>query len=350
MAAGRDEENDEAETDCLQRLTHTCSDCLSFARRTGVLFQRPQYAVTKVEAGIRHWDEEGWSEPRRRPGIAAMLVEVCRRAALGVRCMDQRPVGFLDSGVGGLGLMKAARRLLPSEHFLMLADGRCFPYGERRPAEVCDRVERLSAFLLEQGAKLIVIACNTASVHALAHARRCFPDVPFVGVVPVVKTLARRTRTGTIAVLATPATARSEYLAGLIAEFAPGLRVINVGAPGLAEAVEAGDAGSPRVRGLLEQCLADVRTSEADVLGLACTHYLFLRRPIKQILGSRVLVFDPARPVARRVRQVLAERDMLACGTPESDLLFSTGDAVRFARVARRLLRRPEFQVLPVDV
>jgi glutamate racemase len=264
--------------------------------------------------------------------------------------MDQRPVGFLDSGVGGLSLMGAARRLLPSERFLMLADGRCFPYGERDPAEVCERAERLSAFLLSQGAKLIIVACNTASVYALAHLRGTFPDVPFVGVVPVVKTLARRTRSGTIAVLSTPATAGSDYLAGLICEFAPGLRVINVSGPGLAEAVEAGDASSPRVRRLLEECLAGVRASDADVLGLACTHYLFLRRPIKQNLGPGVLVFDPARPVARRVRQVLTERAMLALGNPGEDVFYSTGDPRRFACVARCLLRRPHLQARPADV
>ncbi len=264
--------------------------------------------------------------------------------------MSQRPIGFLDSGVGGLSLMKAARRLLPAERFLVLADGRSFPYGERTPGEVRERAERLSAFLLGEGAKLIVVACNTASVHALAHLRQTFPGIPFVGVVPVVKTLARRTHSGTIALLSTPATAGSDYLSGLLDEFAPGLRVLNIGAPGLAEAVEAGHASDPQVRRLLEVCLAGVHASEADVLGLACTHYLFLRRPIKDLLGPGVLVFDPARPVARRIRQVLSERDMLAGGTPGEDAFFSTGDADRFASVARRLLRRPGLQASCVDV
>ncbi len=264
--------------------------------------------------------------------------------------MDQRPVGFLDSGVGGLSLMRAARRLLPSERFVMLADGRCFPYGEREPAEVRERAERLSAFLVAQDVKLIVVACNTASVHALASLRAAFPDLPFVGVVPVVKTLARRTRSGTIALLSTPGTAASGYLAGLLDEFAGGLNVINATGPGLVESVEAGDVVGPRVRQILEGCLAEVRAGEADVLGLACTHFLFLRRPIKEFLGPEVLVFDPARPVARRVRQVLAERGMLACGPPAADSFYTTGDAAGFARVARRLLRRRDLVVAAADL
>jgi glutamate racemase len=264
--------------------------------------------------------------------------------------MDQRPVGFLDSGVGGLSLMKAARRLLPSERFLMLADGRWFPYGEREPAEVCARAERLSAFLLARDAKLIVVACNTASVYALAHLRATFPGVPFVGVVPVVKTLARRTHSGTIALLSTPGTATSDYLAGLIEQFAPGLRVINVRGAGLAEAVEAGDLSGPETRALLDACLAEIAASDADVLGLACTHYLFLRRLIKEALGTRVQVFDPARPVARRVRQVLTERDMLARGTPGEDMFYSTGDVCRFGRVARRLLRQRDLRACLAEI
>src|SRR6266536_1681994 len=145
--------------------------------------------------------------------------------------MDDRPIGFLDSGVGGLSLLAAARRLLPNERYLALADGRYFPYGEADSAGICGRAERLSAFLLERNVKLIVVACNTASVHALAHLREAFPEVPFVGVVPVVKTLASRTRTGTMAILSTPGTAESPYLAALLREFATGRRVLNLACP-----------------------------------------------------------------------------------------------------------------------
>ncbi len=136
--------------------------------------------------------------------------------------MDNRPIGVFDSGVGGLSIWRAIRRLLPQESLIFLADSGHVPYGEKSTAELHDLTGRIARFLLSQDVKIIVVACNTATVHAIGYLRENFPETPFVGVVPVVKTLARRTRTGTIAVLSTPATAQSPYLAGLIEEFAPG--------------------------------------------------------------------------------------------------------------------------------
>jgi glutamate racemase len=264
--------------------------------------------------------------------------------------MDPRPIGFLDSGVGGLSLFSATRRLLPNEHCIFLADGRHFPYGEADPAGICRRTELLSRYLIELNVKLIVAACNTASVHALGHLRATFPSVPFVGVVPVVKTLARRTHTGTIALLSTPATSQSSYLDRLLNEFAAGTRVINIACPGLAEAVEAGDLESNRTLTLLEHVLEDVREGGADVLGLGCTHYFFLRPTIKRILGPAVTVFDASRPVARRVCQVLLERDALTPASHGRGEFYTTGNAVGFGSVAETLLRREIESVTPVEI
>ena len=264
--------------------------------------------------------------------------------------MDERPIGFLDSGVGGLSLLVAARRLLPKERFIAIADGRHFPYGESDPAGICDRASRLSAFLLEQDVKLIVVACNTASVYALAHLRASLPAVPFVGVVPVVKTLARQTRSGTLALLSTPATAESPYLSGLLREFAADRCVLSVSCPGLAEAVEAGEARSAATQELLESCLSQIRASDADVLGLGCTHYYFVRPAIKRILGRGVRIFDASRPVARRIRQVLTQRCALANTASGSDEFYTTGDPGQFASVAGELLRRRLDNVAGVDL
>ena len=141
--------------------------------------------------------------------------------------MDNRPIGVFDSGVGGLSIWRAMRRMLPQESLIFFADSGHVPYGEKSTAELHDLTGRIARFLIERDVKMIVVACNTATVHAIGYLRETFPEIPFVGVVPVVKTLARRTRTGTIAVLSTPATAQSPYLAGLIEEFAPDKNVIN---------------------------------------------------------------------------------------------------------------------------
>ncbi|HEU4760013.1 MAG TPA: glutamate racemase [Dehalococcoidia bacterium] len=255
--------------------------------------------------------------------------------------MDNRPIGFFDSGVGGLTIWRATRKLLPEESLVFLADSGHVPYGKKSPAELRDLTSRIVRFLLGQDVKMVVVACNTATVHAIGHLRQTFPQIPFVGVVPVVKTLARRTRTGTIAVLSTPATAASPYLAGLIEEFAPDKRVINIGCDGLEDMVEDGDVRSGKTTALLERYLAPVRESGADVAGLGCTHYPFLRQRIKRLLGPRVRLYDPSRPVARRARQVLAERGALAQNASPSYRFFTTGDPKVFARVASKLLRFP---------
>jgi glutamate racemase len=265
--------------------------------------------------------------------------------------MDNRPIGVFDSGVGGLSIWRAIRRLLPQESLIFLADSGHVPYGEKSTAELHDLTGRIARFLLSQDVKIIVVACNTATVHAIGYLRENFPETPFVGVVPVVKTLARRTRTGTIAVLSTPATAQSPYLAGLIKEFAPDKHVINVGCDGLENMVEAGEVGTRATTALLERHLESVRGSEADVVGLGCTHYPFLRGRIKRMLGTGVRLYDPSRPVARRTREVLRARDALAAENARPQHRFyTTGDEALFAQVASRLLRRPVREVEHVEI
>jgi glutamate racemase len=233
---------------------------------------------------------------------------------------------------------------------VFFADSGHVPYGEKTTPELEDLTARIARFLIAQDCKLIVVACNTATVHAIAHLRASFPDFPFVGVVPVVKTLARVTRTGTIAVLSTPATAASPYLSGLIQEFAAGKEVINIGCDGLENLIEAGEVRTRKTTALLERHLEAVRRSNADVVGLGCTHYPFLRGRIKSMLGPRVRLYDPSRPVARRVRQLLRERDALAAGVKPSYSFYTTGDTRLFARVASKLLRFPVKEAGYVDL
>ncbi|MEX0684300.1 MAG: glutamate racemase [Dehalococcoidia bacterium] len=255
--------------------------------------------------------------------------------------MDNRPIGVFDSGVGGLSIWRALRKLMPDESMDFLADSGHVPYGEKSTAELQDLTSSITRFLLDHDAKIIVVACNTATVHAIGHLREVFPETPFVGVVPVVKTLARQTHTGTIAVLSTPATSSSAYLAGLIREFAPDKEVVNVGCDGLENMVEAGHIRTRATTALLERHLAPVLASHADVVGLGCTHYPFLRNRIKSMLGPGVRIYDPSRPVARRTRQVLEERDALAVNPSPAFRFYTTGDAALFREVASKLLRTP---------
>jgi glutamate racemase len=252
--------------------------------------------------------------------------------------VDDRPIGFFDSGMGGLTILAAARCLLPDERMLYLADSAHFPYSLLPVAALRRRAELVVEFLLQQRCKLITIACNTATVHTVAHLRAAFPDVPFVGVVPVVKMLAEQTRTRIIALMSTPATAESAYLTDLVARFAGGCRVINVACPGLADLIESAPAFSPAIAAHLETALAPVRRNGADVLGLGCTHFPLIRPQIRRALDPSVRIYDSALSVARRIRAVLADHDALSPARNGNVALFSTRDPDRLTGAALRLL------------
>jgi glutamate racemase len=263
---------------------------------------------------------------------------------------ENRPVGIFDSGVGGLTVWRAIRRLLPRESLIFLADDAHVPYGKKTPEELRLLTADIVRFFLRQDVKVVVVACNTATVYTIDHLREQFPDIPFVGVVPVVKTLASRTRSGRIAVLSTPATSGSPYLRRLIDEFAPGLEVTNVGCDGLEDLIETGNIRGREVTELLERHLAPVMAARPDVVGLGCTHYPFLRARIKNILGPDVRVFDPSRPVARRVRQLLTGSSRLATQEEPAFRFYTTGDADHFGSVISKLLRFPVRDVSHVDL
>jgi glutamate racemase len=219
---------------------------------------------------------------------------------------DPRFIGVFDSGVGGLSVWREIARQLPHEDTLYLADQAHVPYGSRQLAEVREFSGRITRFLLDQGAKVIVIACNTASAAALHALRRTFPDVPFVGMEPAVKPAVERTRNGVVGVIATRATFQGELFASLVQRYADDVRVLTQVCPGLVAVVEAGRLDTPETEALLRQCLTPLIEAGADQLVLGCTHYPFLRPSIERMVGAGVAVIDPAPAVARQVRRVLA--------------------------------------------
>ena len=248
------------------------------------------------------------------------------------------PIGLIDSGIGGLSIWRAIRRLLPAERMAYIADQAYFPYGDKAPEDLCLRTEALTRVLLDKGCKLIVLACNTASVQTLAHVRAVFPDVPFVGVVPVIKTLARTTRTGTIALLCTTSTAQSPYTRMLFESFAPDKEMVIVDCQGLESLVEAGELRSAALRAHLANVLQPVAASGADVIGLSCTHYPLVRGAIKRALAPGVRVFEPSRPVARRVRQLLTQSGELASGASGPDFFGTTGEVATYRALVAKIV------------
>ncbi len=251
-----------------------------------------------------------------------------------------RPIGVCDSGAGGLSVVAELRRLLPHEEIVYFADTAHCPYGPRPSAEVQALVEDAAAFLLLQGAKIVVVACNTASAAGLRPLRaRHGAAVPIVGLVPAVKPAVALTRRGVVGVLATPGTLRGTLLDEVVARFATpaGVRVLPVAAAGLVEAVEAGALDGSATRALLESALAPVREAGADVLVLGCTHYPFLRDAIAAVAPELTLV-DSGAGVARQTRRLLDAAGLRNPGTAPGDLrLYTSGDPAASGAVLRRL-------------
>lgn len=256
-----------------------------------------------------------------------------------------RPIGVFDSGVGGLSVALEIRALLPNESLLYLADTANCPYGGRPLEEIRELSVRAGRELVARGAKVVVVACNTASGAALETLRATLP-VPVVGMEPAVKPAAAATATGKVGVMATAATLRTERFERLTREHAGDATIVAQACPGLVELVEAGELRGERVRAELDRLLAPLREARVDAVVLGCTHYPFLREAIQESLGAGVRVIDSGAAVARQVERVLSGAGALARGTDDAagggqlDLL-TTGDAETVRRIAERLWGSP---------
>jgi len=247
-------------------------------------------------------------------------------------------VGVFDSGIGGLSVLSAMRELLPAQPVIYFGDQAHVPYGPRPMAEVRDFSEEITRFLLDQGAQLIVVACNTASAAALRYLRNQFPDVPFVGMEPAVKPAAEQTRSGVVGVLATPATFQGELYASVVERFAKGVEVLQDTCSGLVAQIEAGNLYGAATRLILERALKPMLARGVDTVVLGCTHYPFVIPLIEEIAGPSVRVINPAPAVARQVRRLLEERDWLASQGEGVTRFFTSGEPEQFIPHLDRLL------------
>jgi glutamate racemase len=257
--------------------------------------------------------------------------------------MSDAPLGVFDSGVGGLSVLRALRAQLPAENLVYLADQAHVPYGPRPLAEVRRFSEAITRRLLAppdgaSGAKLIVVACNTASAAALQHLRATFPNVPFVGMEPAVKPAAAQTRSGVVGVLATPATFQSELYASVVNRFAHDVTVLTDPCPGLVAQIEAGALTAPATRRILQRALDPMLAQGLDTVVLGCTHYPFVIPLIQALVGPAVQVIDPAPAVARQTARLLAGRGLARPGeAPGTTTCLTTGAPTRFAAALERL-------------
>jgi glutamate racemase len=246
------------------------------------------------------------------------------------------PIGVMDSGVGGLSVLKHLTRQLPHEHFIYFADSAHAPYGNKSVSEIQQRCAIIADTLIAHGAKALVVACNTATAAAIANMRQHY-TLPIIGMEPAVKPAATASNNGIIGVLATTGTLQSAQFAALLEHYGQNVQVVTQACVGLVECIEQGQLNTPQTLALLQQYCQPLMAAGADTIVLGCTHYPFVRQYIQEIVGPDVTLIDTGAAVAKRLQQVLEQRQMLNAATEVGDYVFLTSGTEETQRVMQQL-------------
>jgi glutamate racemase len=248
------------------------------------------------------------------------------------------PIGVFDSGLGGLTVAHAIMRQLPAESLIYFGDTARVPYGPKSPETVRRYSREISAFLIEQGVKAIVVACNTATAHALPMLREEL-DVPVIGVVePGARAAVHATRSGRIGVIGTTGTIRSQAYVRAIHAEAPDARVTAIACPLFVPLVEEGWTNHEAAQLVAEEYLAPLVKEGVDTLVLGCTHYPLLKPLIGEIVGRSVRLIDSAEETAADTRRMLAANDLAAADGEGEYRFIASDDPQQFLTLGRRFL------------
>ena len=257
--------------------------------------------------------------------------------SLGADC----PIGVFDSGIGGLSVLKEIQQLLPNENLIYVGDSAHAPYGDRSAEYVKKRSQFIAEFLLDQGVKAIVIACNTATAIAAKQLRETM-DIPVVGLEPAIKPAAKISKNGIIGVLATQQTIDSERLLGLTERYANDKKVLAQACPGLVELVESSKLDHPETEALLKKYIQPLLKQGVDVLILGCTHYPFLLTSILNIIDTDIKVLETGKPVAQQLKRILAQNNLEKFGENKTSTLtfYNSSNDIKHHNTMKKLWQR----------
>ena len=224
-------------------------------------------------------------------------------------------IGIFDSGVGGLSVFREIRKVLPDEKYIYYSDNAHCPYGEKSKEYIIGRARKITRFLLDKGAEIIVVACNTATAAAISTLREEFP-VRFIGMEPAVKPAATSTRTGVVGVLATAGTLKADKYLNTREKYKEGVRIAEHVGQGFVELVESGEISGERAESIVHDSIKPLLDEGADRIVLGCTHYPFLAETILKVASEiapdrKLEVIDPAPAVARHLVEVMKEEGLL---------------------------------------
>jgi glutamate racemase len=240
-------------------------------------------------------------------------------------------IGIFDSGVGGLSVLREIRNQVPDSPIIYFGDQFHVPYGQRELDEVYSLSRVITQFLLNLGAGIIVVACNTASAAALYPLREEFQGIPFVGMEPAVKPAAEKTHSGKVGVLATPATFQGKLYNSVVERFAKNVKIYQNTCSGLVQEIEKGNFSGIETRNILENALYPMLENEIDSIVLGCTHYPFVIPLIKEIVGPDVTVIDPGPAVAKQTMRILSKDiDPGANKNKNNTILLTSGSIKEF--------------------
>jgi glutamate racemase len=252
------------------------------------------------------------------------------------------PIGVFDSGLGGLTVVAALMRQLPAESLVYFGDTARVPYGPKAPATVRRYSREIASYLCAQGVKAIVVACNTATAHALAALRAELP-VPVIGVIePGARAAVAATRAGQVGVIGTAGTVRSGAYERAIRELAPDARITTAACPLFVPLVEEGWLDKEATRLVAREYLQPLVAAGVDTLVLGCTHYPLLKPVIASTVGTAVRLIDSAEETAAETRRILAECGLEAAAAREPVRRFvASDDSTQLSRLGSRFLGRP---------
>ena len=221
------------------------------------------------------------------------------------------PIGFLDSGVGGLSVLREAIKIMPNENYIYFGDSKNAPYGVKPTKEIRDLTFNVVDFLIEKGIKGLVVACNTATSAAVSELRRVYPDIPLVGIEPAIKPAVELNRSGKILIMATPMTIKQEKFNLLLNKYKEKAEIVPIPCAGLMEFIEDGILSGEELEEYLEEKLSIYDKSEISSIVLGCTHYPFVKDVIAKIVGSNVIIMDGGEGTAREIKRRLREKNLL---------------------------------------
>lgn len=253
--------------------------------------------------------------------------------------MKDKPIGFFDSGVGGLSVLKEAVKILPNEDFIYFGDSKNAPYGIKNVDQVKNLSIQASEFLLDYNVKAIVVACNTATSAAIEDLRERYKNIPIIGIEPALKPAVELNGEGKIVIMATPMTLAEKKFNKLMERYMETAEIIPLPCPGLVEYIERGIIEGEEIRSFLREKVSSVLNSRIATIVLGCTHYPFIKKELSEVVGKEVAIIDGSVGTAKHLKEVLKDKNWINDSYTKGKVsIFNSSENHELIRISERLL------------